>query len=276
MSASMLLATQAPLHMSLGEEWVFWILGILAVVGALGMVLARNAIHSALFLVATMLSLGVFYIVQSGPFLGLVQIIVYTGAIMMLFLFVLMLVGRDASDSVIETLRGQRVAATLLGIGLAVLLCTGVYRALEHQTAPQVGLNDPATANHPAGANIVDGGNVQGIAHLLFTQYVFAFEITSALLITAALGAMVLAHAQKNKEDKLGQPERMRARFAPGNYPAPKPGPGVYALSDSVATPARLPDGSASERSISGILPLRELTEHEAEPKQTLTGGSEK
>ncbi len=270
MTASMLLASASPLHMGLGEEWVFWILGILSLAGALGMVLARNAIHSALFLVLTMLSLGVFYIVQSGPFLGLVQIIVYTGAIMMLFLFVLMLVGRDASDSVIETLRGQRVAATLLGLGLATLLCTGVYRALRHQAPPTTPLDAPG------GANVVDGGNVQGVARLLFTNYVFAFEITSALLITAALGAMVLAHVQKNKEDKLGQPERMRARFAPGNYPAPKPGPGVYALSDSVATPARLPDGSASERSISEILPLRELTEHEAELKQTLTGGSEK
>jgi NADH-quinone oxidoreductase subunit J len=269
MTGSMLLAVGAQ-HMGTGEEWVFWILGILSVAGALGMVMARNAIHSALFLVLTMLSLGVFYIVQAGPFLGLVQIIVYTGAIMMLFLFVLMLVGRDASDSVIETLRGQRVAALLLGLGLGGLLCTGVYRALQHQKPPAVGLNDVG------GANVTDGGNVQGVARLLFTNYVFAFEVTSALLITAALGAMVLAHAQKSKEDKLSQPERMRARFAPGSYPAPKPGPGVYALSDSVATPARLPDGSAAERSISPILPLRELTEHEAELKQTLTGGSEK
>ena len=119
------------LHVSTGEKWFFWILAPIALLGALGMVWARNAIHSALFLVLTMLSLGVFYILQSGFFIGLVQIIVYTGAIMMLFLFVLMLVGRDASDSVIETLRGQRVAAVLLGIGLAGLLCTGVYRALR-------------------------------------------------------------------------------------------------------------------------------------------------
>ena len=268
MTPTMVLASAAT-HASLGEQWTFWILAPVALIGAFGMVLARNAIHSALFLVLTMLSLGVFYILQSGPFIGLVQIIVYTGAIMMLFLFVLMLVGRDASDSVIETLRGQRVAAILLGIGLAALLCTGLYRALQHQTPATTTLNDAKS-----GANVTDNGNVQGIAHLLFTNYIFAFELTSALLITAALGAMVLAHVQRNKEDKLNQPQRMRKRFEPGNYPAPKPGPGVYALSDSVATPARLPDGSSSERSISEILPTRELTTHEAELKQTLTGGS--
>jgi NADH-quinone oxidoreductase subunit J len=269
MTSSIILAASAA-HVSTGEAWTFWILAPLALLGAIGMVGARNAIHSALFLVLTMLSLGVFYIVQSGPFIGLVQIIVYTGAIMMLFLFVLMLVGRDASDSVIETLRGQRVAAVVFGIGLAALLCAGLFRALEHQPSA----TGAQTLNGANGANVVDGGNVQGIAHLLFTRYLFAFELTSFLLITAALGAMVLTHIHRSKGEKLSQPERMRARFAPGNYPAPKPGPGVFALSDSVATPARLPDGSPSERSTSPILETRVLTAEEAAPKPTLTGGS--
>ena len=121
---------QAQGAVSTGEAVVFWILGPLALVGALGMVFARNAVHSALWLVLTMLSLGVLYMAQSAPFLGFSQIIVYTGAIMMLFLFVLMMVGRDASDSVVEVLRGQRLAAALLGIGFAVLLVTGLARAL--------------------------------------------------------------------------------------------------------------------------------------------------
>ena len=119
---------QAQGAVSTGEAVVFWILGPLALVGALGMVFARNAVHSALWLVLTMLSLGVLYMAQSAPFLGFSQIIVYTGAIMMLFLFVLMMVGRDASDSVVEVLRGQRLAAALLGIGFAVLLVTGLAR----------------------------------------------------------------------------------------------------------------------------------------------------
>jgi NADH-quinone oxidoreductase subunit J len=241
---------------SVGEQVAFWILAPIAVIGALGMVLARNAVHSALWLVVTMLCLGFLYVVNAAPFLGMVQVIVYTGAIMMLFLFVLMLVGRDASDSLIETLRGQRIAAILLGIGFAALIATGLARSLGDTTV--VGL---AEANQ--------NGNVQGLAALLFTNYVFAFEVTSALLITAAVGAMVLAHVERAKEEKLDQVTRMRERFRPGNYPGPKPGPGIYANTMSVAAPARLPDGNGAERSISPILPVRELTADEVAPKGT-------
>ncbi|MCU7724123.1 NADH-quinone oxidoreductase subunit J [Actinoplanes sp. KI2] len=248
-------------HVSTGEAWAFWIIGSIAVIGALGMVIARNAVHSALWLVLTMLCLGFLYVVNAAPFLGAVQIIVYTGAIMMLFLFVLMLVGRDASDSLIETLRGQRVAAIVLGVGFAVLVGTGLARALRHTTA--VGLDGVGQANH------VRGGNVQGLAALLFTNYVFAFEVTSALLITAAVGAMVLAHLERAKSDIADQLTRMTRRFRPGSYPGPKPGPGVYANTMSVAAPARLPDGNGSERSISPILPVRELSASEAAPKGT-------
>ncbi|HEY9483431.1 MAG TPA: NADH-quinone oxidoreductase subunit J [Micromonosporaceae bacterium] len=268
MSHDLVLLAAGATHVSGGEKWTFYPLAVVSLIGAIGMVWARNAIHSALFLVATMLSLGVFYVLQAGPFLGVVQIIVYTGAIMMLFLFVLMLVGRDASDSIIETLRGQRVAAVLLGAGLAVLLGTALGRAINR---PSVNLTAANTAHSTQGSG---NGNVQGIAQLLFTRYVFAFEITSALLITAALGAMVLAHRQRDKDVDRSQPAMVRARFAPGNYPAPKPGPGVFATSDSVATAARLPDGSPAGRSISEILPARELTNEEAEPKRTLTGGT--
>jgi NADH-quinone oxidoreductase subunit J len=239
-----------------GEVWAFWILGLLSVIGALGMVIARNAVHSALFLVVAMLSLGVFYVIQSGPFIGLAQIIVYTGAIMMLFLFVLMLVGRDASDSLIEVLRGQRVAAVALGVGFAGLIGTAFARALR---------GVEATGLSQANAD----GNVQGIAAAIFTRYVFAFEVTSALLITAATGAMILAHIERRREQRQTQPERMKARFAPGHYPGPKAGPGVYATSDSVATPARLPDGRLTDRGMSPILPRRELTEAESAPKGT-------
>jgi NADH-quinone oxidoreductase subunit J len=239
-----------------GEITAFWILGGLAVIGALGMVIARNAVHSALFLALTMLCLGVFYVIQAGPFIGLAQIIVYTGAIMMLFLFVLMLVGRDASDSLIEVLRGQRVAAVALGVGFAGLIGTAFARAMR---------GVEATGLSQANAD----GNVQGLAAAIFTRYVFAFEVTSALLITAATGAMILAHIERRREQKQTQPERMKARFAPGHYPGPKAGPGVYATSDSVATPARLPDGRLTDRGMSSILPRRELTEAESAPKGT-------
>lgn len=239
-----------------GEAVTFWILGPLAVIAALGMVVARNAVHSALWLALVMLCLGVFYVVLAGPFIGLAQIIVYTGAIMMIFLFVLMLVGRDSSDSLIEVLRGQRLAAVALGLGFAGLVGTAFYRGLQSREA--VGLTE-ANAD----------SNVISVAGLLFTRYFFAFELTSALLITAAVGAMILAHIQRPKDQKVTQPERMRARFLPGNYPGPKPNPGVYATSTSVATPGRLPDGRLAERSISPILPPRELTESEVAPKGT-------
>ncbi|SDG03771.1 NADH-quinone oxidoreductase subunit J [Klenkia brasiliensis] len=224
------------------ETVVFWVLGPIALAGALGMVLARNAVHSALFLVNTMLALGVFYVVQEAPFLGAVQIIVYTGAIMILFLFVLMLVGRDSSDSVVETLRGQRVAATVLGIGFAGLVGAGIARATE-------GMVVTGLEGVQGGEGGAADGNIEAIAGLLFTRYLLAFEVTSALLITAAVGAMVLAHIEREPGSRLTQKERSRARFLTSDHPQTLPGPGVYARANSIAAPGRLPDGSPAEAS---------------------------
>jgi NADH-quinone oxidoreductase subunit J len=227
---------------STGEAVAFWVLGPLALVGALGMVFARNAVHSALWLVLTMLCLGVLYMVQSAPFLGFTQIIVYTGAIMMLFLFVLMMVGRDSSDSVVEVLRGQRLWAGIGGVGLAALLVSGLARALTSvQSAAPL---DPWT---PA------GGGAGGLGRLIFTDFLFPFELTSALLITAAVGAMVLAYGGKGRGPRLSQKERANARFR-GARPSPLPGPGVYATANSVAVPALLPDGSVAPESLSELL----------------------
>lgn len=224
---------------STGEAIAFWILGPLAVLAALMLVLSRNAVHAALFLAGCMLSLAGLYAVQDAPFLAAVQVIVYTGAVLMLFLFVLMLVGVDSSDSLVETLRGQRVAAFVLGLGFAVLLISAL--AAGAGSGDGVGLHD---ANSE--------GNVLGIARLLFTRYVFAFEVTSALLITAALGAMVLAHKEK-AADSMNQRQRSRARFASG-HPHPLPGPGVFAERDSTATAALLPDGSEAPGSVDPAL----------------------
>ena len=261
----MILAQAAADVVTTGEAVTFWILGPIALAGALGMVFARNAVHSALCLVGTMFCLAVFYIVQQAPFLGFVQIIVYTGAIMMLFLFVLMLVGRDSSDSVVEVLRGQRLAALALGVGFAVLLVAAVARSLTAVTP--VGL-----AAGAAGSN----GNVTGIGALVFTRYLFAFELTSALLITAALGAMVLAFAQSTSHTKRGQRATVTARLR-GEHDriSPLPGPGVYATGNSVAVPAVLPDGSIAPESISAIIDATPLRGHdEPEPDaRALTGG---
>ncbi|MGH3565831.1 MAG: NADH-quinone oxidoreductase subunit J [Pseudonocardia sp.] len=229
---------------STGEAITFWVLGPIALAGALGMVFARSAVHSALMLVTTMFCFAVLYIVQGAPFLGFVQIIVYTGAVMMLFLFVLMLVGRDSSDSVVEVLRGQRLAGLTFGVGLAVLLVAAIGRSLTSVTP--VGL-----AEGGAGS----GANVTGLGRLIFTDYLFAFELTSALLITAALGAMVLAFAQSSGHAKRGQRATVTARLR-GEHDqiSPLPGPGVFATANSVAVPALLPDGSAAPGSLSEIL----------------------
>ena len=232
-----------------GEAIAFWILGPVALAGALGMVFARNAVHSALCLAGTMLSLGFLYMAQGALFLGFVQIIVYTGAIMMLFLFVLMLVGRDSSDSVVEVLRGQRSAALLFGVGLAVLLVGAVGNAFSDVTP--VGLD-------AGGANW--NGNVPGLGRLIFTTYLFAFELTSALLITAALGAMVLTYAQTQAHAKLNQRETVEARLR-GEHAriSPLPGPGVFATANSVAVPALLPDGSIAPESLADIIDRTEV-----------------
>jgi NADH-quinone oxidoreductase subunit J len=149
---------------------------------------------------------------------------------------VLMLVGRDSSDSVVETLRGQRVAAALFGVGFAALVGAGVARATRG--LPVVGLEEAQG----------EGGNIPGIAELLFTDYLLAFEVTSALLITAAVGAMVLAHIEREPGIRQTQKELSRARFLT-DRPQTLPGPGVFARANSVAAPALLPDGTLAESS---------------------------
>ncbi|NVN52466.1 NADH-quinone oxidoreductase subunit J [Mycolicibacterium hippocampi] len=229
---------------STNEAVLFWILAVVSVVGAIGVVAAPKAVYSAISLALTMIALAVLYIAQDAPFLGVAQVVVYTGAVMMLFLFVLMLIGVDSSESLGETLRGQRLAAISAGVGFGILLIAGIGNV---SVTGFVGLTE---------ANA--GGNVEGLAALIFTQYLWAFELTGALLITATLGAMLLAHRER-LERRKSQRELAAERFAPGGHPTTLPNPGVYARHNAVDVPARLPDGSASELSVSAILQLRDL-----------------
>jgi NADH-quinone oxidoreductase subunit J len=224
----------------------FWILAPIMVAAALGILFVRKAVHAAMLLAVVMISLAVLYLVLDAPFLFAVQIIVYTGAILMLFLFVLMLVGVDASDSVVETIRGQRVLAAVGGLLLGVVLVVALG---------QVSLG---TATGLDLAN--DGGNMQNLANILFSNYVFAFETTSALLIAAAVGAMVLTHRERltPKDSQAALAARRMQDFAEsGKHPGPLPSPGVYARHNAVDTPALLPDGTASEESVSRVLAAR-------------------
>jgi len=221
------------------EAIAFWVLGAVSLAGAVGVVIAPKAVYSALCLASTMIALAIIYVAQEALFLGVVQIVVYTGAVMMLFLFVLMLIGVDSVQSLVETIRGQRVAAVLAGMAFGLLLIAAIGNSV---TSGFAGL---AEAN--------SGGNVQGLAQLIFTRNLWAFELTSALLITAALGAMVLAHRERFERRKT-QREMAIERFRTDERATPMPNPGVYARRNAVDTPARLPDGTEQADSVSSVI----------------------
>jgi NADH-quinone oxidoreductase subunit J len=231
----------------IARETFFWILAVISVCAALAMILVRRAVHCAIMLAVVMLCLATMYAMQGAPFLAFVQIIVYTGAVLMLFLFVLMLIGISSSDSIVETIKGQRMAAALAAIGLLVLLALGIGHAAIGPAAPQTAANNYGNTN------------LTGLSVLIFTTYVFPFEVTGALLITAAVGAMVLAHRERTTP-KPTQRDLAARRLASGDL-APDPSPGVYALHDAADQPALLPDGSTSDRSVSTVLSQRDETE---------------
>ena len=227
------------------EAVLFWILAPLTVIAALGMLLVKKAVHSAILLAFVMIALAVFYIAQGAPFLGIVQIVVYTGAVMMLFLFILMLVGVDSSDSLTETIRGLRPIAITAAIGFGGLMISLLGRATLGRSA--VGIE---------GANT--DGNVEGIAQLLFSTYVFPFEAVSALLITAALGAMVLAHHHRIQA-RPTQRQLSIDRFRGDSLAkaAGLPAPGVFARHNAVDVAGLLPDGTAAAASVNANLKAR-------------------
>jgi NADH-quinone oxidoreductase subunit J len=221
----------------------FWILAVVAVGAAIAMICVKQAVHCALMLAVVMLCLAAMYAMQGAPFLAFVQVIVYTGAVLMLFLFVMMLIGVSSADSLVETIKGQRLFAGLAGIGLVALLIVGIGHA--------------AIGSAPKPGALQQADNLTGLAKLIFTTYVFPFEVTAALLITAALGAMVLAHRERTSP-KPTQRDVARRKIASGQV-APEPPPGVYALHDAVDMPALLPDGTTTERSVSRAMTQRDI-----------------
>ena len=227
-----------------GEAGLFWVLGTIVVLGALGVVFSRKAVHSAMSMALSMVGLAIFYGVNEAPFLMVVQIVVYTGAVLMLFLFVLMLVGVSSADSLVETLRGQRLMTAIVAICFVGALTTGIARIV---------VGDPAGI---AGGAAVAGGSIPWLAGELILRYVIAFEATAALLITSVLGAMVLAHTArlgKRRTQREMSEDRIR-----GDHPTPLPGPGTYARHNAIDMPALLPDGSISQLSLNPVLTARD------------------
>jgi NADH-quinone oxidoreductase subunit J len=178
---------------------VFGVMAAVATGSAVLMLLQRNAVHSALFLILNQFSLAVLFALLGAHFLAAVQVIVYAGAIMVLFLFVIMFLGVDRREALIEPIRGQR----LLAIGLGTLLVGVLVAAIRLG----VGLSGAPGAAPP-------GDNVRAVGRTLFTKLVFPFEVTSILLIVAAIAAIVLARGP-----------RRRVSEPAGGVEGPEPGP---------------------------------------------------
>ena len=152
------------LEIATPETIMFWALAPLSVIAALGMLVVKKAVHSAILLAFVMVILAIFFIAQGAIFLGIVQIVVYTGAVMMLFLFILMLVGVDSSDSLTETIKGLRWIAITSALGFGVLMISLIARA--------------TLGRAPLGLEIANSdGNAEGMAMLLFSDYVLPFEV---------------------------------------------------------------------------------------------------
>jgi len=164
------------------DNVVFWVFAPLSVATAIGMIVVRNAVHAALFLVVNFFTIAVMYLLLDAPFLFAVQIVVYAGAIMVLFLFVIMLLGVDRGEDPTERLFGQRTTAVILAVAVVAELGTAIRAGVGFATRAPEGFD----AVNP-------GGNPSALADVLFRDYFFPFEVTSVLLIVAAVAAMVLA-----------------------------------------------------------------------------------
>jgi len=167
------------------ELVLFIVFGVIAIAGALAMLLHPNPVHGALGLMATMLSSAVFYVVNSGHFIAAVQVVVYAGAVMTLFLFVIMLIGVDQAENLEERLPFQRQLA--LGLGALFLVLMGLIGGTAWIAAPP-GSSQP-------------NGTVEAIADLIFTDWLLPFEVTTLLLIIASIGAVVLAQFEPRRKD---------------------------------------------------------------------------
>lgn len=224
------------------EAILFWCLAPLMVLAALGLVMARKAVYATICMVFIMISLAIMYIANQAPFLGIVQVVVYTGAVMMLFLFVIMLVGVDRSDSLVETLKGQRFIGWVLALGLGITLVTFIARL--GLTGGQ-GHTAETMSNNPA-----------LLARLLLSNYSFPLELVGVLLVTAALAALTMTHKRSLKK-RIGQKELADARVAAGARLTPLPSPGVFAQRNAMDVPALDPFGNPVESSVSRVLRAR-------------------
>lgn len=230
------------------ELWIFWIVGTLMVIASLGLPFSRKPVHAAVALIFVMIGMAFLYTTLEAPFLGVAQVVVYTGAIMILFVFVLMLVGVDSADSVTETIKGQRWIAVVLAIGLGVVLIGVLVTA----TLPQaIGLTEANAQTNPV-----------GVAHEIFGRTVFALELVGVLLIIAALCAITMTHREqlhrsRDQRTTLQLRQQAYARGEGSHVLAALPAPGVYAQHNAADAPALDPYGRPIDLSVPRVLRIR-------------------
>lgn len=217
---------------SLGSTIFFWVVAVATVALAIGIAICRKAVHSAVCMVGVMLCLAMLYVSQGAYFIGVVQVVVYTGAVMTLILFIIMMVGINASDNFLRTKRSLRRTAWLMGTAGAVILVAVICESLlpsTGQVAP-VEVASGSTTSNP----------VQ-MAMMLFREHIFTMQAVSGLLIIAAIGAMSLTHADPLFK-ALKQPQtaelRMEAYGQRNIHPGQRPAPGVYQETNAADVPA--------------------------------------
>ena len=237
----------ATIEISLGETILFGVVAVVMVtLTVFGLLVTRRAVYSAVCVIADMVCLAFLYTMLEAPFMGVVQVAVYTGAILMMFLFVLMMIGVDAADSTHEILRGPRIFAVLGGLGFVVIGVGAVLAAREPEAA---GLKQANADTNPG-----------AIARAIVGNHVLAMELTGTLLIVAALGAMTLTHRERTRrklDQAALQEAKMRAFAERGRHIGQKPPTGVYAESNSAADPALTVGGEIEEASVSRVLRIR-------------------
>jgi NADH-quinone oxidoreductase subunit J len=183
------------------EVIVFVIASAMVLGGAIGVVAFRHPVHAALSLVLTLFGVAVHFVAMEAHFLAAVQVIVYAGAIVVLFLFVIMLLGVDRVDELrSERLPIQRPLAAIMGVGVVALLIAAV---VDTRDTPPLSVGDGlavANANADTGELVEHDANIRQLADNLFSDNVFAFELTSVLLIVAVAGTVVLTRREKRRE----------------------------------------------------------------------------
>jgi len=239
------LAQAAVNEPSNAEFFVFIVIGAISLGSALCVVVLRNAVHGALMLVVNFFTIAVFYAVMEAQFLATVQVIVYAGAIMVLFLFVIMLVGVDSEQDLRANpaIPAQRPAAAVLGLVLFAALAISVAGPYLQRSSACPSTEAAAAATDAAALTSCVGlaaaneqGNTQGVGALLFGEYVWPFEVTSVLLVIAALGAMVLGRKDEPLIDRVDDPLVLRDPQEQTSEAEPVSGPAGGAADDHADT----------------------------------------